>query len=85
MKRVQLDFEEIKGWFESDKWDIGYITLDQLKICSLTPIKIKYQYSKGWDFANDIHFNWAGIRNGIVLIKKSSQAPLSNQLILSLL
>jgi ferredoxin len=67
-----LNMIEIKGWFDSDKWDMGYLTKEQLQICSLTPIKIKYQYSKGWDFTNGIHFDWAGICNAIVLIKKSS-------------
>jgi ferredoxin len=64
--------KEIKRWFDSDKWDIGYLTKEQLKICSLTPIKMQYQYSKGWNFINDIFFDWLGICNGIVLIKKSS-------------
>ena len=72
MKQVHLDFEEIKKWFDSDKWDIGYLTKEQLEICSQTPIKVKFQYAKGWDFANDIHFNWMDICNGIVLIRHSS-------------
>ena len=72
MKRPHLDFEEIKEWFDSDKWDIGYLTKEQLKICSYSPIKAQFQYTKGWNFSNDIHFNWVGICNGIVLIKHSS-------------
>ena len=34
-----LSFSEIKKWFDSSEWDIGYLTLEQLRICSLTPIK----------------------------------------------
>ena len=68
----QLNMEEIKRWFDSDKWDIGYLTKEQLKICSYSPIKAQFQYTKGWNFSNDIHFNWMDICNGIVLIKHSS-------------
>ena len=64
--------EEIKGWFDPAKWDIGYITKEQLEICSQTPIKAQFQYAKGWNFSNDIHFNWKDICNGIVLINHSS-------------
>jgi ferredoxin len=66
-----LNFEEIKRWFDPDRWDIGYITKEQLRICSQTPTKAQLQWAKGWNFSNDIHFNWMGICNGIVLIKKS--------------
>ena len=38
-----LNMKEIKGWFDSENWDMGYLTKEQLQICSLTPIKIKYQ------------------------------------------
>ena len=64
--------EEIKGWFDPDIWDIGYLTKEQLKSCSQTPIKIITQHAKGWNFANEINFNWMGICNGIVLIKHTS-------------
>ena len=69
---MSLDMEEIKGWFDSDKWDIGYLTKEQLEICSQTPIKWKFHYAKGWNFTNDIHFNWQDICNGIVLARHSS-------------
>jgi len=72
MKQIRPNFEEIKGWFDSDKWDIGYITKEQLEICSQSPIKVQFQYAKGWNFTNDVNFNWTGICNGIVLIKHSS-------------
>jgi len=70
MKRVQLDFEEIKGWFDSDKWDIGYLTKEQLEICSYSPIKSP-AITQGWNLTNGIHFDWQEICNGIVLIKHS--------------
>ena len=69
---MSIDMEEIKGWFDSDKWDIGYLTKEQLKICSQTPTKVIGQYAKGWKFTNGLHFDWVGICNAIVLIKKSS-------------
>ena len=65
-----MNFEEIKGWFDSDKWDIGYLTKEQLKICALSPIKYASQ-THGHDFTNDIYFNWVDICNGLVLIRKS--------------
>ncbi len=68
----RLNMKEIKKWFDSDKWDIGYLTKKQLEICSQTPTKAQYQYAKGWNFTNDIHFDWIDICNGIVLIKHSS-------------
>ena len=71
MSEKQLDMKEIKRWFDPDKWDIGYITKEQLKICSYSPIKAASQ-THGWNFTNDVNFNWAGICNGIVLIKHSS-------------
>jgi ferredoxin len=67
-----LSFTEIKKWFDLAEWDIGYITLEQLKICSLTPIKSIDQYARGVRFINNVHFRWEGIRSGIVLIKNSS-------------
>ena len=67
----QLNMEEIKEWFDSDKWDIGYLTKEQLKICSQDPIKAPGQYY-GWNFANGMHFDWYGICNGLVMIKNTS-------------
>ena len=29
---MSLNMEEIKEWFDSDKWDIGYLTKEQLEI-----------------------------------------------------
>ena len=67
-----LDMIEIKKWFDPAEWDVGYLTKEQMKICSFSPTKGTYQYSDGWMFVNDIHFDWKDICNGIVLIKKSS-------------
>ena len=66
-----MKFEKIKKWFDSDKWDIGYLTKEQLKICSYFPVKSVYN-RYGWNYINDIHFEWAGICNGLVLIKNTS-------------
>ena len=71
MNSSQLDFKEIKGWFDSDKWDIGHITKEQLEICSQNPIKAPSQV-KGRLFTNWLQYNWTGIRNGLVLIKHST-------------
>jgi len=72
MSFYQPNFKEIKGWFDSDKWDIGYLTLEQLEICSYHPIKSIFQYSKGRYFANNIHYNWSTICNGLVLVRHST-------------
>ena len=71
MKQIQPNFEEIKGWFDPDKWDIGYLTKEHLEICCQIPIKAQF-IAKGWNFSNDIHFDWEKICNAIVLINHSS-------------
>ena len=53
MKQVQLNFEEIKRWFDPDKWDIGHITKGQLEICSQNPIKSSSQI-KGRIFSKNL-------------------------------
>ena len=63
--------KEIKKWFDPAKWDIGYITKEQLEICSQSPIKAQ-KVARGWNFTNDLHFNWVDICNAIVLINHSS-------------
>jgi ferredoxin len=62
-----MDFSEIREWFDTDKWDIGYLTKKQLKICSYSPIKHPSQ-THGWNYVNGSSFDWSGICNGIVLI-----------------
>tara|TARA_B100001750_G_C15448325_1_gene567484 strand:+ start:371 stop:1249 length:879 start_codon:yes stop_codon:yes gene_type:complete len=66
-----LSFPEIKKWFDSSEWDIGYLTLEQLRICSLTPIKSIAQFAKGVKFVNEAHYRWDGISSGLVLIKRT--------------
>ena len=68
---MRLTFDEIKKWFNHNEWDIGYLTKEQLRICSLSPVKQSFQ-SHGWKFINSIHFDWGQIRNGLVLIRESS-------------
>ena len=72
LTKDKLSMTEIKRWFDPAEWDIGYITLEQLRICSLIPIKSLAQYAKGVRFVNEVHYKWEGIRSGIVLIKNSS-------------
>ena len=36
---MRLTFDEIKKWFNHNEWDIGYLTKEQLRICSLSPVK----------------------------------------------
>ena len=59
--------------FPKKDWDIGYLNKEQLTICANIPVKSKSQ-QHGWDFTNDIAWSWAGILNGIVLIRKSEIA-----------
>ena len=35
----EMDYREIRKWFDPDKWDIGYLTKERLEICSQRPIK----------------------------------------------
>tara|TARA_R100001086_G_scaffold241704_1_gene168801 strand:+ start:261 stop:1142 length:882 start_codon:yes stop_codon:yes gene_type:complete len=64
-----MNYLDIKKLFPTDTWDMGYMTATQLKICGYSPVKWKSQVL-GLDFTNDIHFT--GLRNCVVLIKKSS-------------
>ena len=73
MGNLIMNMEEIKKWFDSDKWDIGYLTKEQLKICSQTPVKTPTQFH-GWSYVNDMHYDWRNICNGLVIIKYSSVA-----------
>ena len=70
MKRLELDFQKIKECFDSDNWDLGYLSEEHLNICAQTPIKDQF-HPHGWNFTNNIRFNWGGVCNGIVLIKHS--------------
>ena len=63
-----LLFSYLKNLFPKEKWDVGYMSATQLKICAYSPIKWKFGV-KGSDFSNDIHFT--GLRNCIVLIKQT--------------
>jgi len=63
-----LRFPYLKNLFPKEKWDVGYMSATQLKICAYSPIKWKL-HAIGSDFSNDIHFT--GLRNCIVLIKQT--------------
>ena len=65
-----IKFSSLKKLFPKDKWDVGYITATQLKICAYKPIKWKFHAEGMIDFTNDIHF--FGLRNCIVLIRHTS-------------
>ena len=68
-----MDFEEIKEWFDSDKWDVGYLSKVHLEICSQTPVQGIGNFH-GWNFINDIHYDWVNICNAIVLVRHSFAA-----------
>lgn len=57
-------FSDIQKLFPQDKWDVGFLTEDQLKICAYSPIKGKAQ-EYGADYTNNIHY--LSIVNSIVL------------------
>jgi ferredoxin len=64
----QISFNTIKELFSENKWDVGYISAEQLRLASLHPIKAKF-HVVGADYTNSIQFN--GLTNAIVLIKDS--------------
>ncbi len=64
----KIKFSDIRALFPEDKWDVGFITAEQLQICAYSPIKGKPQ-QYGADFTNNIHF--FSIVNSIVLIRHS--------------
>ena len=63
-----IKFSYLRNLFAKDKWDVGYMTTTQLKICAYSPVKFKFGVV-GSDFSNDIHFT--GLMNCIVLIKST--------------
>lgn len=64
----RIEFSDIQKLFPQDKWDVGILTEDQLKICAYSPIKGKAQ-EYGADYTNNIHF--FSIVNSIVLARHS--------------
>jgi Pyruvate/2-oxoacid:ferredoxin oxidoreductase delta subunit len=72
---MAMKFSDIKKLFPEEDWDIGYLTLEQLKTCCYMPVKWKTQ-KIGWDSINNIHFNWLGlgIANGIVLVRQVEES-----------
>jgi ferredoxin len=67
----ETDYREIRKWFDQDKWDIGYLTKKRLEICSQRPIKYPTQ-PHGKNLTNQIHYDWEGICNALVLVRHSS-------------
>lgn len=63
-----IKFSDIQRLFPQDKWDIGFLSEEQLKICAYSPIKEKSQ-EYGADYTNNIHF--LCIVNSIVLSRYS--------------
>lgn len=61
-------FSDIIKLFPHDKWDVGFLSEDQLKMCAYSPIKGKAQ-EHGADYTNNIHF--LSIVNSIVLARYS--------------
>jgi len=62
------EFSVIRNLFPQDKWDVGFLTKEQLQICAYSPIKGKAQ-QYGADFTNNIHF--LSIVNSVVLVRHS--------------
>tara|TARA_R110000824_G_C15050634_1_gene661381 strand:+ start:54 stop:881 length:828 start_codon:yes stop_codon:yes gene_type:complete len=65
-----VKFVDVESLFSKENWDIGYLSKENLRICSNKPIKSKSQ-QHGWDFTNDIYWSWVGILNGIILVRNS--------------
>ena len=63
-----IKFSDIKKLFPEDKWDVGFLSEEQLKICAYSPIKGKAQ-EYGADFTNNVHY--FSIVNSIVLVRHS--------------
>ena len=55
-----MEFEEIKGWFDSDKWDMGYLTMEQLRISSYYPVKAM-GHVHCWNCTNALNFKYSNI------------------------
>lgn len=68
----QIDFNYIKSYFSSDKWDVGYLDEEKLKRCSYSPIK-EPTHSYGYDYSNLVHFDPKNrpLVNALVLIRKT--------------
>jgi len=66
--RKGIRFSDIQRLFPPDKWDVGYLSEEELRICAQYPVKVKSQ-KYGADFTNNIHF--IGTVNSIVLSRYS--------------
>ncbi len=64
----KIKFLDIEKLFPRDRWDVGFLTEEQLKQCAYSPIKGKAQ-EYGADYTNNIHF--FSIVNSIVLARYS--------------
>jgi len=64
----KIKFSDIRSLFPEDKWDVGFLTREQLKFCAYSPIKGKAQ-EYGADYTNNIHF--LAVVNSIVLVRSS--------------
>tara|TARA_Y100000310_G_C20568582_1_gene756836 strand:- start:33 stop:959 length:927 start_codon:yes stop_codon:yes gene_type:complete len=67
-----MEFTEIDKCFDPDDWDLGHITLKQLKICGQMPLKGVDALPGGVSFNNSMSYNWGNICNGLVLVRHSS-------------
>jgi ferredoxin len=66
-----IKYLDIQKLFPQDKWSVGFLTEDQLKMCAYSPIKGKAQ-EYGADYTNNIHF--FSIVNSIVLARYSQDS-----------
>ncbi len=66
--KAVIRFSDIRNLFPEDRWDVGFLTEEQLKMCAYSPIKGKAQ-EYGADYTNNIHF--LSIVNSIVLVRHS--------------
>lgn len=66
--KTHIKFSDIQKLFSGDKWEVGFLTEEQLKICAYSPIKAKAQ-EYGYNFTNNIHY--FSVVNSLVLIRYS--------------
>ena len=70
-KKKRVEFSEIVSLFDSNIWDVGYLSASQMDRAGNTPIKAKFHLHDGIDLTSHIH-NTAV--NGIVLVRHNDKS-----------
>ena len=72
-KKKRVEFSKIVSLFDSNIWDVGYLSASQMDRAGNTPIKAKFHLHDGIDLTSHIHNT---VVNGIVLVRHNDKSEL---------